>query len=62
MVTMKLNSNEAAALKRRRAKNKAHNATIGLAVDTVKKRLKNADAIEAATLTAVLQDMRKLIR
>lgn len=62
MPKLQLTAEEAAALKRRRARNKAHNASVTACLDVVKKRLKGADALQAATLSAVLQDLRRLIR
>lgn len=62
MPTMKLSATEAKALTRKRIRDKAHNATVGMCVDKVKARLKGADPLAGATLTSVLHDLRKLIR
>jgi hypothetical protein len=62
MPTLRLTPAEATALKRKRARDKAHNATVGMCVDKVKARLKGADPLAGATLTSVLHDLRKLIR
>lgn len=64
MPKLQLTSAEAAALKRKRARDKAFNATMMVAVEAVKRRMKGAsnDALQTATLTLVLTDLRKLLR
>jgi hypothetical protein len=58
-----LSKDEAAALKRRRARNKAWNTAIQAAADSVRKRLKACqDPLQAATLNEVLGDIRRMLR
>jgi hypothetical protein len=64
MPKLHLTTDEAAALKRKRARNKAWNTAIMAAVETVKKRTKGAgaDPLQLDTLHKVLGDLRRMIR
>lgn len=62
MPKMQLSSTEAAALKRKRARDKSWNATVMTCIETIKRRQKGSDALQAATLNAIVGDLRKLIR
>jgi hypothetical protein len=63
MPKLSLSTAEASALKRRRARNKAWNTAMEAALATVRKRIKTeADPLQAATLQAVMTDLRRLLR
>lgn len=62
MPKLSLSADEAKALKARRARNKAWNVPLMAAVEKIKKRLKKSDALEAATVQACLNDLRKMLR
>lgn len=62
MPTLKLTPDEAKRLKAKRARDKARNTVLYEVVDRIKPRLKKADPIEAAIVTSILTDIRKLVR
>jgi hypothetical protein len=62
MPTLKLTTDEAKRLKAKRARDKAYNTVLYEVVNRLKPRLKKADPIEAAIVTSVLADIRKMVR
>jgi hypothetical protein len=63
MPKLTLTKAEAAAITRKRARDKAWNTAIMAAVETVKKRTKaNPDPMALDTLHSVLGDLRRMIR
>lgn len=62
MPTLKLTSDEAKRLKAKRARDKARNTVLYEVVDRIKPRLKKADPMEAAIVSSILGDIRKLVR
>jgi hypothetical protein len=64
MPKIHVTKDEAAALKRRRAKNKAWNEAMQAALDKVRSRIKGAEAdpLSVATLTRVEDDLRRMLR
>lgn len=62
MPTLKLTGDEAKRLKAKRARDKSRNTVLYEVVERIKPRLKKADPIEAAIVTSILADLRKLVR
>lgn len=62
MPKLHLTTKEAKSLAAKRKRDKAHNTAILAAVETIKRRLKDADPLATDTLHKVLGDLRRMVR